>query len=475
MILFVDENLHYIKFIIVERLRYNEVKELNNIHWLNGQVIVLKNLLGGSIMVSWAKKFITIAVLALLVPASFSAEPINTSWVKISPDGEKIVRFHFFWSKTCQHCLKAKPFINELAKSYEWLELNSYEISESRENAALYKTLAEKVGENKFAVPAFLFCEQIVIGYLDEKTTGAHLRDKLLDCRASLSEGKNEVSGQAVETEKFSLPLLGEFDPQDMSLPVFTVIIAGLDAFNPCAFFVLLLMLSLLVNAKDRKRMMLIGGIFVFFSGFIYFIFMAAWLNLFLYMGQIRTITIIAAVLAIGISLVNIKDYFLFKKGVSLSIPDSAKPGLYERIRKLVNTSSLPTMILGTIMLAIVANSYELLCTAGFPMVFTRLLTLHDLTSWGYYIYLLFYNIIYVIPLLVVVIIFVKTLGSRKLSEKEGRILKLVSGLMMLELGLLLLFAPDMLNNLLTAVTLIAGAILLTWGIVCFDKKITDH
>lgn len=425
-------------------------------------------------MVSWIKAFIVLISLALLVPASISAESINTSWIHMSPEGEKIVRFHFFWSKTCPHCRKAKPFINKLAQSYEWLELNSYELSESHINAALFATLAEEVGANKLAVPAFIFCEQIVIGYLDEQITGAHLRDKLLNCRASLMEGKDEASGLAGKKEKFSLPFLGEFDPQSMSLPAFTIIIAGLDAFNPCAFFVLLLMLSLLVNAKDRKRMMLIGGIFVFFSGFIYFIFMAAWLNLFLYMGEIRTITIIAAVVAIGISSINIKDYFLFKKGVSLSIPDSAKPGLYERIRKLMNASSLPTMILGTIMLAIVANSYELLCTAGFPMVFTRLLTLHDLTSWDYYIYLLFYNIIYVIPLLVVVLVFTKTLGARKLSEKEGRILKLVSGLMMLELGLLLLFAPDMLSHLLTAVSLIAGAILLTCGMVYFDKKITD-
>jgi thiol-disulfide isomerase/thioredoxin len=426
-------------------------------------------------MVSWIKAFVVLISLALLVPASISAESVNTSWIHISPEGEKIIRLHFFWSKTCPHCRKAKPFIGALAQSYDWLEVNSYEITERRENAALYRTLAEEVGENKFAVPAFIFCEQIVIGYLDEQTTGEQLRDKLLNCRVSLVKDKSEVSSQTGEKEKFSLPFLGEFDPQGMSLPVFTIIIAGLDAFNPCAFFVLLLMLSLLVNAKNRKRMLLIGGIFVFFSGFIYFIFMSAWLNLFLYMGEIRTITIIAAVVAIGISSINIKDYFLFKKGVSLSIPDSAKPDLYERIRKLMNASSLPTMILGTIMLAIVANSYELLCTAGFPMVFTRLLTLHDLTSWGYYLYLLFYNIIYVIPLLIVVLIFVNTLGARKLSEKEGRILKLVSGLMMLELGLLLLFAPVMLSHLLTAVSLISGAILLTCCIVYFDKKITGR
>jgi len=422
-------------------------------------------------MLSWIKTFAFLVFLFFLTSGAVNAEPVDTPWLRITSEGEKIIRFHFFWSKTCPHCQRAKPFVSKLSQSFSWLELNSYEISENPESAALFKTLSEKMGDSNFAVPAFLFCEEAVIGYLDEKTTGALLRDKLLSCRASLAEGDKEVSGQPAKAEKFSLPILGELDYKSRSLPAFTIIIAGLDAFNPCAFFVLLLMLSLLVNAKDRKRMLWIGGIFVFFSGFIYFIFMAAWLNLFLYIGEIRAITIVAAIIAIGVSFINIKDYFMFKKGISLSIPDSAKPGLYERIRGLMNASSMPAMIAGTIMLAIVANSYELLCTAGFPMVFTRLLTLHDLPGWGYYLYLVLYNIIYVIPLVVIVLIFTKTLGSRKLSEKEGRVLKLVSGLMMLELGLLLLFAPDLLNHLLTAISLISAALILTTGIVYWDKK----
>ena len=426
-------------------------------------------------MVSYSKTFSLITLLlATLFLHPVSAELTDSPWTRVTPEGTKIIRLHFFWSKTCPHCRKAKPFISDLVQSYDWLELDSYEISENRENAALYEFLSKKIGEGKFGVPAFLFCEQVVIGYLNDQTTGAHLRNQLLSCRTSLVQGKKEVSDKAAEAEgtRFSIPFLGEFEPESMSLPVFTIIIAGLDAFNPCAFFVLLLMLSLLVNAKDRKRILLIGGIFVFFSGFVYFIFMAAWLNIFLYLGELRTITVIAAVIAIGVSLINIKDYFLFEKGVSLSIPDNAKPGLYGRVRGLVNASSTPTVILGTVMLAIVANSYELLCTSGFPMVFTRILTLNDLTPPGYYLYLVFYNIIYVIPLMVIVLFFTKTLGARKLSEKEGRILKLVSGMMMLELGLLLLLAPDLLSHLLTAIGLIAMAISISASIIYFDKKL---
>ncbi|MBT5631318.1 MAG: thioredoxin family protein [Nitrospina sp.] len=426
----------------------------------------------------WVKAFLLLISLALLVPSPATAELTAPQWTRVTPEGGKIIRFHFFWSKTCPHCRQAKPFIDGLVQSYDWLELNSYEISESQENAALFRTLSEKFGEEKFAVPAFLFCEQVVIGYLNDQTSGTLLRDQLLQCRKALVQGI-EAPSKTLEADepKLSIPFLGEFDSQSLSLPVFTLIIAGLDAFNPCAFFVLLLLLSLLVNAKDRKRMLLIGGIFVFFSGFIYFIFMAAWLNLFLYLRELRLITVIAAIAAIGVSLINIKDYFSFKRGISLSIPDSAKPGLYGQIRKLMDTSSLPTMITGTIMLAIVANAYELLCTSGFPMIFTRILTLNNLPTLDYYLYLALYNIIYVVPLIAIVLLFIKTLGARKLSEKEGRILKLISGMMMLELGLLLLFAPDLLSQLYIAICLIAVAIIISGFILYLDKKmnLTEH
>jgi hypothetical protein len=129
----------------------------------------------------------------------------------------------------------------------------------------------------------------------------------------------------------------------------------------------------------------------------------------------------------------------------------------------MLNAGNLPAMLAATIILAIAANFYELLCTAGFPMVFTRLLTLHDGSATRHYLYLALYNVIYVLPLLVIVMTFVRGMGSRKLSEREGRLLKLQSGLMMLGLGILLLLAPERLGEVGVAVALPAAAIALTW------------
>jgi hypothetical protein len=217
-----------------------------------------------------------------------------------------------------------------------------------------------------------------------------------------------------------------------------------------------------MVHARSRARMALVGGVFVLFSGLLYFAFMAAWLNLFLLVGYLPLVTIGAGLIALFVGAINIKDFVWPKMGISLSIPERAKPSLYQRTRDLVGAAHLPAMLAGTVMLALAANAYELLCTAGFPMVFTRILTLADLFTPAYYGYLALYNLVYVLPLLAIVVVFVVTLGVRKLKEEEGRILKLLSGLMMLGLGLVLLFAPEALSHPLTALALIMAAIAVT-------------
>lgn len=267
------------------------------------------------------------------------------------------------------------------------------------------------------------------------------------------------------DTITVDMPLVGSINATGMALPVLTVSIAALDGFNPCAFFVLLMLLSMLVHVHSRGRMLLVGGIFVFFSGLVYFLFMAAWLNVFLLTGELKAITVAAGLVALVIAAINIKDYFYFRHGLSLSIPDSAKPKLFDRMRRLLKTSSLVSVIIGTVVLAVAANAYELLCTAGFPMVFTRVLTLHNLPPATYYLYLVLYNMVYVVPLASIVLVFTVTLGSRKLSEHQGQALKLISGVMMLYLALVILLKPGLLGKIAVAAGLLAAA-LATSGLI---------
>jgi cytochrome c biogenesis protein CcdA len=189
---------------------------------------------------------------------------------------------------------------------------------------------------------------------------------------------------------------------------------------------------------------------------------MAAWLNLFRVAGSLGWITGIAGALALAIGAAGIKDFFAFRRGVSLSIPEAGKADIFRRGRAILAADNPAAMIAATVVLAVAANTYELLCTAGFPMVFTRVLTLRESDAATQYIYLTLYNVIYVLPLLAIVLAFVRTMGARRLSEREGRLLKLLSGLMMAGLGTLLLVAPERLADPLSAIALMAGALALT-------------
>ena len=385
-------------------------------------------------------------------------------WWYVAEDGEPRVRLRFFWTRTCPHCQRARPDVEAMAGEFDWLEVQSLELSRDTDNAGEYVRLARLVGERPSSVPAFIFCDRMVTGYDSPAGMGLLLREQLLACHQAIvagdrSLGMGSASDAAVELPPTSLPGLGRVDLAGWSLPMVAIVLGALDSFNPCAFFVLLFLLSLMVNARSRKRMLLIGGLFVTVSGLVYFLFMAAWLNLFLVVGQLGWVTLGAGLLALAIGATNVKDFFWFKSGLSLGIPDRARPGLFQRMRALVNADRLPTLVLGTLVLAVVANAYELFCTAGFPMVFTRILTLQELPVTGYYGYLALYCLVYVVPLLAIVIAFAVTLGRRKLSEREGRILKLMSGVMMLGLGLVLVIDPGLLASVPAMLMLLGGAV----------------
>ena len=387
--------------------------------------------------------FFLLTLLFISPVASASVQHVITTaevvWHEKDIDGQPVIHLYFFWSKKCPHCLKARPDILEMDKEYPWLKVHSLELAEHPENIQSYINLAALLGREARSVPAFIFCGSMLTGYESKDTTGHTLTNYSSQCY-QIAREKNPAKGRDIVLDinrtPLDVPLLGRISSTDYSLPVLTIIIAAMDAFNPCAFFVLLFLLSMMVHSRSRGRMALVGGIFVFISGALYFLFMTAWLNLFIYLGELSLLTGIAGCIAVAMAMISIKDFFWFKKGPSLTIADSEKPELFDRVRQLLHLDSTLTIILATVILAVVANSYELLCTAGFPMIYTRILTLESLPAASYYLYLLLYNLIYIIPLFIIVAVFTVKLGSRKLSEQEGRVLKLLSGVMMLMLGL---------------------------------------
>ncbi len=380
---------------------------------------------------------------------------------------------HYFRADGCPHCEDAGAFFARLAAEEPRIVVRDYEVGRDAANRALFQGALEALKVEEGGVPLIFVGDWATLGYHTDATTGAEIRRQVARCRAApcpdalaaIREGRAPALQPPREAgaSLLRLPFVGEVDAAALSLPLLTLTVAALDAFNPCAFFVLLFLLSMMAHQKSRARMLAVGGIFVFFSGLMYFAFMAAWLSLFQLLGQLAWVTLAAGLLAVIVGAANVKDFFLSGRGVSRSIPESKKPDIFRRARAILAAENLPAMIMATVFLAVAANFYELLCTAGFPMVYTRILTLGEPSAVARYFYLALYNLVYVLPLAAIVLVFVRTLGARKLGEREGRLLKLLSGTMMLELGVLLLVAPEWLSRLGVAFALLAGAVAVTW------------
>lgn len=361
---------------------------------------------------------------------------------------EDNVTIYFFWSKGCPHCTKEKPFLEKLENKYPDLEVKYYEVSD-QESVKVFSAIAKAYGATTQWVPATFICDYYTVGFDSEETTGKEIEEKVRNC---LEHGCTDLyllenQQECITNQKnvVQIPILGKIDLSKVGLPLLTISLGFLDGFNPCAIWVLCFLLTLLIYAKSRKKILLIGLIFVLTSSIVYFLFMAAWLNFFLMIGFVTYLRVLVALVAIIVGVINTKDFFFFKKGVSLTIPDKWRPRLFEKMRNLVREQALFAIIIGTIALAFTANTFELICTFGFPAIYTRALTLHNLPPLIYYLYLALYNIVYVIPLAVIVLIFTWTMGAHRFTEKQGKLLKLISGLLMLILGLVLLTKPELL------------------------------
>jgi hypothetical protein len=227
---------------------------------------------------------------------------------------------------------------------------------------------------------------------------------------------------------------------------VFTLTIGLVDGINPCAMWVLLVLLGILAHVRSTRRLLMVGATFVVMSGIVYFVFMTAWLSLFQLVGFSRQITIGVGVVVLGMGLVNLKELVWFKKGVSLTIPDRVKPKLYKRMRGVANSVSVPAAFVGIAALAFLVNLIELACTLGLPAVYTRVLSLcEQLSMLERYTYLVLYNLAYVVPLALIVIVYALTLHRMTLGERGAKLLKGISGALLVVFGLLFILVPEVL------------------------------
>ncbi|MBN1115254.1 MAG: thioredoxin family protein [Oligoflexia bacterium] len=360
------------------------------------------------------------------------AEPQEEIYTKVH---EGKIYLYFFYSYDCPHCKKAGSFIDELKAKYPDLVVKQYEVKKNSSNRAFFGRVSKHYGVKPRGVPTIFIGDEIFTGFYEDVT-----------CKSIIKEIQFlKGISQDCPSKELNVPMFGTINADTISLPSFTIYLGLLDGLNPCAMWVLMFLLGLMVYAKDRKRIIFLGSVFVVSSAVVYFAFMAAWLNLFLIIGYSSVITVILGVIAILMGLINVKELFFFKKGISLMIPEGVKPKLYKKARKIIYEQNRFFAIIGTVMLAVFVNFIELGCTIGLPAIYTRILSVKGLSPISSYLYMALYNIAYIIPLAIIVIIFSVSMGHYKFSEKHGKIFKLISGLLMLTLGLLLILSPELL------------------------------
>ena len=352
------------------------------------------------------------------------------------PAGVPVQEIDVYVRTGCPHCETAKVFVNELRAERPSVNIRIYDIAEDPAALGRLKSLAAERGMTQLGVPAFVIDGELIVGFQSNETTGSEIRERL-------DREDSHGARSSVSQERFRTPWFGEVRVSDMGLPLFTVILGLLDGFNPCAMWVLLFLLSLLVNLHDRRKMALLAGVFVMVSGLVYFAFMAAWLSVFLVVGISRTLQVSLGAVAMLVGVVNLKDYFALHQGVSFSIPEFAKPAFYARLRRILQAEDIVGALAGIVILAVLVNLIELLCTAGFPALYTQILSLRQMPSWEYYGYLGLYNLAYILDDSLMVTIAVMTLSHTKLQDRAGRWLKLVSGVVMAALGAVLLIHPS--------------------------------
>jgi hypothetical protein len=364
------------------------------------------------------------------------------------------VPVYVFWGDGCPHCAKLEEFLERTLPRYPRAEVKRFEVWSNADNAKILQKVAAHLEVRGGGVPFTVIGDEAFIGYA-AGLSDAKITERLSFC---LANGCPDETGKLIAGELatpppqnatsspvapliIDLPWFGETNLARFSLPLITIILGGLDGFNPCAMWALLFLISLLLGMKNRRRMWLLGVTFIVTSALVYFLFLAAWLNIIQFLGY-------AWWLRVGIGLVALigGGYSLHRgsqeKAVCVVATDNRRQEFFERLKQLAQSRGLPLALLGIILLAAAVNTVELLCSAGLPAVYTQVLALNPLTTWQYYGYLLLYIFFFMLDDLIVFFIAMTTLRFATGSSRYTRWSNLIGGTLMVLIGLALLFRP---------------------------------
>lgn len=351
----------------------------------------------------------------------------------------------FFFHPLCPHCQKQKKFNSYLKAKYPELKWAEYDIS-IQENAKLLAEFVERSAHTQHkGVPITYIGPYEIFGFHTEQTTGTTLEKAI---QAYIKNDPSLFDEKMQETDSIKpiqLPILGEIDYTEYSLFSLAVVLGLVDGFNPCAMWVLVYLISMIMTLKDRKKIWFLVGTFIVASGTLYFLFMTAWLNIFLFLGYLRILTLTIGLVAVGAGILNVRKYLHSKEEFVCEIGDAeSKLKTMNKIYQIVQAPLTFFTILGIIALAFVVNSIEFACSAALPAIFTHTLTLSNLTNLQYYGYILLYDFFFMLDDLIIFSLAVLALDTN-IGQRYTKYCKIIGGLVLLILGGIMVFYPGML------------------------------
>ncbi len=376
----------------------------------------------------------------------------------------KEVTLHLFYRDGCQHCAKEKEYLETIKKDYPNLKVEKYEIWSNLDNSNLMEKTSSALKEEINYVPYTVIGSYSTVGFnentkeLIKKYYDICIKNDCVDVVSKLKANKDILEIQN-EIKEFNdninnvsditviLPFIGKTDIKKLNTPLLLIAIAiGLtDGFNPCAMWVLIFLISMLLNMKDRKRMWIIGITFLATSALIYLLFMASWLKITLSIKEIKLVNYFIAMIALIGGIINVNSYIKTKKeatGCHVTNNEKRK-SIISRIKKLTSEKSLLLALIGVIILAISVNFVELLCSAGLPVIFTRILSVNNLSTISYVFYMLVYILCYLFDDIIIFTIAMITFKITGITNKYNKYSHLIGGIIMLLVGILLIFKPE--------------------------------
>ncbi len=372
---------------------------------------------------------------------------------------ENTVNAYFFWGEGCPHCAQEEAFLKELQEEYKDLEIHKFEIYKNRKNALLLQKVGRELGVDVSGVPFLIIGDETFSGFsptITPQKIETRVEECTLEaCPDSVFElaGLGKASSESNEKEpKISsgehtvdVPILGSVDLDLLSLPTLSILLGFLDGFNPCAMWVLLFLISMLIGMENKKRRWTLGVAFIMASAFVYFIFMAAWLQLILFLGFILWIRVLIGIVALIGGGYSLKEFFTNKEAGCEVTNAEQKQKIFQRIKAIIAENNFWLALAGIVVLAFMVNLVELICSAGLPAIYTQILALNQLPMWKYYAYILLYILFFMLDDLFVFFVSMKTLEMTGVTTKYTRVSRLIGGVLMLIIGLLMIFKPEVL------------------------------